>query len=137
MLDSKRFDQLIKEMESVFDAVIIDSPPSLALVDALIVAKRAAGIVLVVRSFVTPKYAGRQVVEQLREAGVKLLGVVLNNVDQPKGGYSYGGAYHYGRYGQYYARYYGGDTDAGAPKSFMGKLAAAFGMKSKAGSKKN
>ena len=135
MIDSPRFDALVKEMESHYDMVIFDSPPSFSLVDSLVLGKRVAGMVLVVRSFVTPKQAGRQVADQLRDAGVPLLGVALNNVDQPKSGNTYGGAYYYGRYGKYHAKYYGDDKDSGAPKSLWARISGSF--KSSTGSGKS
>lgn len=108
LLDSERFGKLIAEMESKFDMVVIDSPPGYSLVDSLVIGKHVGGLVLVTRSFVTPKQAARQCVERLRVAGVRLLGVVLNNIDLP--GSYYGGAYYDGRYGQYYAEVPGGGT---------------------------
>jgi capsular exopolysaccharide synthesis family protein len=101
ILDSKRFASAVEEMKTKFDTVIFDSPPSLTLVDALVMARFTEGLLLVVRSFSTSKGAARQLVEMVRRANLRLLGVVLNNIDVP-GGYYYGG--YYRRYQYYYAR---------------------------------
>lgn len=101
ILDSVQFDNIIEHMHSRFDMCIFDSPPGLSMVDSLILGKHTDGLILVVRSFVTPKGAAQHFVERIHEARVPLLGVVLNNVDLPKSGYHYG-AYYYGRYTDYY-----------------------------------
>ena len=102
MLDSARFHQLIGELQKQYDLLIFDSPPALNLVDSVVIGKRVDGLVLVVRSFVTNKFAAQQVAKQVAATKVKLLGVVLNNVDMPAGTYYYS-SYYYNRYGSYYA----------------------------------
>ncbi len=103
MLDSDRFDQLLVELQAQYDLLIFDSPPVLNLVDSLVVGKRVDGLVLVVRSFVTNKFAAQQVGKQIVASKVKMLGVVLNNVDIPAGAYYQYSSYYYSRYGNYYA----------------------------------
>ncbi len=100
LLDSIRFTDLIRGLESKFDLIIIDSPPSITLVDSLVTARNTGGIILVVRSFVTLKTAVRQVTARIHESGVRLLGVVLNNVDVPRSARYY--TSYYSRYGYYY-----------------------------------
>jgi polysaccharide biosynthesis transport protein len=101
MLDSARFGQLLETLRSQFDLLIIDSPPSLNLVDSLVIGKHVDGLLLVVRSFATNKFAAQQMSKQIAISGVKPLGVVLNNVDMPSGTYYYS-SYYYNRYGSYY-----------------------------------
>ena len=101
MLDSARFGKLIEELLKRYELIIFDSPPSLNLVDALVIGKRVDGLVLVARTFVTNKFAAQQVARQIQASKVKMLGVVLNNVDMPAG--TYYSSYYYGRYGSYYA----------------------------------
>ncbi len=103
MLDSARFRQLLGELKGQYDLLIFDSPPSLNLVDSLVLGKQMDGLMLVVRSFVTNKFAARQVVRQVEASHVRMLGVVLNNVDMPAGSYYYYSTYYYNRYGGYYA----------------------------------
>jgi len=111
LLDGKAFEDLMAKLYEVYDFVVIDSPPGFALVDSLIIAKHTDGLLLVVRSFVTPKAAAQQFATRLSEAGARLLGIVMNNVDTPRGGrYGYGG-YYYGGRGKY-GKYYRQDDDA-------------------------
>jgi len=106
LLEGKRLEALIRDLHSDYDFIVIDSPPGFSLVDSLILAKHTDGLILVVRGFVTPKAAAEQFANRLSEADARLLGVVMNNVDTPRGGYYYGyGGYYYGgrsKYGKYY-----------------------------------
>lgn len=71
--------------------------------DSLVVGKQVDGLVLVVRSFVTNKFAAQQVSKQIVASKVKMLGVVLNNIDIPAGAYYQYSSYYYSQYGNYYA----------------------------------
>ena len=100
MLDSMRFGQLIEELLKRYELLIFDAPPALNLVDALVIGKRVDGLVLVVRTYVTNKFAAQQMVKQIVASKVKMLGVMLNNVDMPPE--TYYSSYSYNRYGSYY-----------------------------------
>lgn len=108
LLDSPRLDALLQQMLEKFDLVIFDSPPGLSLVDANVISRHVDGLLLVVRSFSTEKAAVMHVADELRADNVRLLGVVLNNVDVPEN-----------RYGYYYSkyRYYYYTTDDGRGES--------------------
>ena len=119
MLDSMRFRHLVEELKTQYDLLIFDSPPALNLVDSLVIGKHVDGLVLVVRSFVTNKFAAQQVGKQIAASKVKLLGVVLNNVDMPSGSYYYYSPYYYyNRYGHYYAE----DGQSERPKKRRGRF---------------
>ncbi len=102
LLESDRFAAFLAAARKRYDFVVIDSPPGFSLVDPLVIAKQVDGLVLVVRSFVTPKAAAQQFTTRLSEADARLLGVVLNNVDTPKA-VGYYGYYGHGKYTEYYA----------------------------------
>ena len=65
--------------------------------DAIVAGRRTDGAILVVYGGVTPKAAVRQFADLMRDAGVKVLGVVLNNLEEERALY-YGRYYHYGYY---------------------------------------
>jgi capsular exopolysaccharide synthesis family protein len=79
LLGSKKMDELLKELEEVFDLVIFDTPPVLAVTDAQILANKCDGVVLVTSSGKTENEAALKAKELLESAQGKLLGVVLNN----------------------------------------------------------
>ena len=68
-------------MHGWFDWVIVDTPPVLAVTDAVILAPLAAGVAFVIRSEMTPRRHVRRALETLMSGQPKLHGVVLNGVD--------------------------------------------------------
>jgi polysaccharide biosynthesis transport protein len=81
-----------------FDAVIVDSPPVLAVADAVVLSQFVDGVVVVTSLGKTQRAALGRSVEVLRNGQANLLGLVLNRVGGNQG-YGYG---NYG-YGQKYA----------------------------------
>lgn len=79
-----------------FDWVVIDSPPALALTDALSLAQSADGTLLVARAGKTPTKAVEDVIELLGRKSI--LGVLLNGAEEKhKGYYKYRNYYHDGK----------------------------------------
>jgi protein-tyrosine kinase len=90
LLHSERMRQLLERMSLIFDWIILDSPPALAVHDASILADMCDGVLFVVRAGSTDFELATKASSEFREKN--LLGVVLNRVDK---GDSYGG-YYYG-----------------------------------------
>jgi protein-tyrosine kinase len=90
LLHSDRMKQLLDRMSLIFDWIILDSPPALAVHDASILADMCDGVLFVVRAGVTDFEMASKASSEFREKN--LLGVVLNRVDKSD---SYGG-YYYG-----------------------------------------
>jgi len=67
-----------------FHTVIIDAPPMLNLPDARILGRLADGVVLVVRSADTMRYAAVAAKQRLTEDGTRVLGTILNQWDPRK-----------------------------------------------------
>ncbi|WP_353949002.1 CpsD/CapB family tyrosine-protein kinase [Sporolactobacillus sp. Y61] len=78
LLSSVVMESFIKHALTLFDTVIIDTPPVLAVTDAQILANLCDGTVLVVRSGETEKEAALKAKDLLSKAKAKVLGVVLN-----------------------------------------------------------
>ncbi len=91
VLTSAKFRAMIDELRTRYDRIIIDLPPFLAASDALIVSRSGDGIVMVVRFGQASKYGLKIAEETLRTSGLKLVGVVLNDISR-EDSYSY---YHY------------------------------------------
>ena len=98
LLASEKMRQILDELESEFDLVIIDSTPTI-VTDSQLIAARVDGVLLVLWPGRTHAEAARSSVEQYRRVGARLLGVVMNNI-QPGQGYGYTpyANYHYYRY---------------------------------------
>ena len=112
ILGSEAMHRVIDELRGYADIIILDTPPSAVLVDAMMMTKHVDGVAYVVMS----DYARRRYIvdgiEELTSIEANLLGCILNGSGSGSGGYGYYGRYgHYGRYGYYgyghYSSYYG------------------------------
>jgi len=90
LLHSERMKQLLERMSLIFDWIILDSPPALAVHDASILADMCDGVLFVVRAGSTDFELATKASSEFHDKN--LLGVVLNRVEK---GDSYGG-YYYG-----------------------------------------
>ncbi len=70
---------LLQRVEALFDWIIIDSPPALPVSDASMLAKACDGVLLVVRSNVTPIDMARRARQEFPEQS--LVGIVLNGTN--------------------------------------------------------
>ena len=110
LLNSERFDQLLKEGREQFDYLIIDTPPLGSVIDSAIIGSRCDGTILVIAGGEISYRFAQDVFAQLKQADCHVLGCILNKVDL-SGGKGYYGKY-YGRYyGKYYGNYYGEGSD--------------------------
>jgi capsular exopolysaccharide synthesis family protein len=98
LLHSERMKHLLDNVAHIFDWVILDSPPTLAVHDASILADMCDGVLFVVRAGSTDSALAEKAVSEFREKN--LLGVVLNRVEKNDS------------YGEYY---YGYSDDKAAP----------------------
>jgi succinoglycan biosynthesis transport protein ExoP len=112
LLLTKRFEIVLGELARRFDRIILDSPPVQAVTDAVVLAKRVDGVVLVVRASKTMRDELRRSTRMIRDIGGAIVGVIVNELDARDSYYGYGGygGYGYGRYG----RYYGHDAEGEA-----------------------
>jgi polysaccharide biosynthesis transport protein len=94
LLASDRMKHLIAEMRSKYAYVIFDSPPVLAVTDAIVLAANADGVVLTVHGGKTPRELVQRSAERLRQANIPVLGALLNNLDLHQYGYTYKKGYY-------------------------------------------
>lgn len=93
LLGSNRMAELIGELEEMFDLVIFDTPPILAVTDAQVVATRVDGVIVVVRSGIANKNEVRKTKDLLDVVNANVIGAVYNGEDANKLGYGYGYGY--------------------------------------------
>jgi len=101
LLGSTRMTTLLNSLRKHYAHILIDSPPSLAVTDAVVLSKSVDGVILVIRAGYTAKEIIRSGIAQFRAVGTHILGAVLNGVDMSRDRYHY----------QYYYYYYGKDGD--------------------------
>jgi succinoglycan biosynthesis transport protein ExoP len=98
LIASARFAMLLKDLTLTYDVIILDSPPVLAVSDAMSIARSADATVLVVDAQTTQKDIVERAVKSMRAAGAPIVGVILNRHRPPNAGDK--------RYAQAIARYY-------------------------------
>ena len=81
LLASQSMDDLIETLRSVSDFVLIDTPPSLVVADALELAPKSDGIVVVCDGSKTTRQAATHLRQQLERVGGLIVGGILNNLD--------------------------------------------------------
>ncbi|HDR4694590.1 TPA: CpsD/CapB family tyrosine-protein kinase [Bacillus cereus] len=89
LLGYRKMDEVLLEAYKMFDIVLIDTPPVMAVTDAQILANKCDGIVLVARSEKTEKDKLIKVKQILDKASGKLLGVILNDKREEQEPYGY------------------------------------------------
>lgn len=91
LLDSNRMSLLIKEFEDVFDLIIFDTPPVIAVTDAQVMASKVDGTIFVINKGVANKEWVKKSKELLDMVHANVLGVVFNRVELSNEDYYYYG----------------------------------------------
>jgi len=89
LLHSERFRHFLEKVQGQYDQVILDSPPVVAVTDAVILSTMVDSAVLVIRAYKTSKDLAKHGVRLLRDVGAPLTGVVLNAVNVNREEYDY------------------------------------------------
>jgi polysaccharide biosynthesis transport protein len=101
LLASTNMRDVLLELREQYDHIVLDTPPTLSVTDAVVLSPRADAIVLVIRSGQTTKHALRRSRDILMQVNAKVAGVLLNAVDLSSPDYYYYYEYQ-GKYAQYY-----------------------------------
>lgn len=78
VFESPAFNDLLVDLRSFFDLVLIDAPPALLVSDAIAVAKYTQGVILVYAAEQTERAHLKHNLEQFRKTGAPILGVIMN-----------------------------------------------------------
>ena len=100
LLGSKQMEAMIAALRPDYDFIILDTPPVLAVADALVVSRVADAIILLVRYGMVQRHVAQRCIDLLERSGGHFLGVVVNAVDFKSPEYSE-------YYGRKYSDYYG------------------------------
>ena len=101
VLGSDACHRALDTLNELFDLVIIDSPPVVAVTDAVVLSTHVDGVIIVVKSFKVARDLVLQAKRQLTDVEARLIGVVLNDFDIQRKSYGY----------YYYYTYYGAERD--------------------------
>jgi capsular exopolysaccharide synthesis family protein len=110
LLSSERMRQLVANLkQGPFDWVVIDTPPVLAVTDAIILTPLVDGVTFVVGAEMTRRRLAERAVQMIMASRPKVVGAVLNRVNFDRN------KYYYSRYyGYQYKSYYGTSTSGSA-----------------------
>ncbi|MFZ0537162.1 MAG: polysaccharide biosynthesis tyrosine autokinase [Candidatus Sulfotelmatobacter sp.] len=112
LLASTNMRDVLQELRGRYDHIVVDTPPTLSVTDAVVLSPRADAIVLVIRSGQTTKQALRRSRDILMQVNAKVSGVLLNAVDLSSPDYYYYYEYQ-GKYAGYYHDHSSHDDDDG------------------------
>ncbi len=107
LLSSERMKQLIANLkQGPFDWVVIDTPPVLAVTDAVILTPLVDGVTFVLGAEMTRRRLAERAVQMLMVSRPRVVGAVLNRVNFDRN------KYYYSRYyGYQYKSYYGSSAN--------------------------
>lgn len=89
LLGSKRMDELMKELENIFDLIVYDMPPVIAVTDAQIMASKTDGTIFVLPKGLATKEEVMKSKELLEMVNANVLGAIFNRVEKSSDNYYY------------------------------------------------
>ena len=81
-LGSKRMDEILSELKTLAEVVILDSAPVLVFADAIVLSRRIDGVIVVIQAGKTKRSAITQAFFDLQNANAHLLGSIFNQSPQ-------------------------------------------------------
>jgi capsular exopolysaccharide synthesis family protein len=99
LLDSPRFKEILAELGTDFDWIVLDAPPVMPVTDSIVLCRKVTGLLVIAAAESTPLPALQTMLERLRPTRVPVVGAVLNRADLRRRGY-------------YYAEYYQRDFES-------------------------
>lgn len=95
LLSTQKFADMLTHLSGQFDHILIDTPPILAVTDGIIISQYAGVNLVVARYAKTQMKELELTVNRFEQAGVKVTGFILNDIQREAGGYGYGYNYAY------------------------------------------
>jgi capsular exopolysaccharide synthesis family protein len=108
LLASSQMAEILTSLRDHYDHIVMDTPPTLSVTDAVVLSPCADAVVLVIRCGQTTKPALRRSREILSQVNARVSGVLLNAVDLTSPDYYY----YYEYQGKYGHRYYDDDEES-------------------------
>jgi polysaccharide biosynthesis transport protein len=130
LLSSDKMARILEAAKKAADMVIVDSPPFL-VADASILASRMDGVLLLVYPGKTPIDAALTTLEQMKRAGARIVGVVMNRIPRNRSHYYSGYRYYSSHYQGHYDYFYMDEKPVGKMRRLPARLKKMFSGKKK------
>jgi tyrosine-protein kinase Etk/Wzc len=95
LLMNERFTVLLDKLKPLYDLIIIDTPPILAVTDAAVIGNHAGTSLMVLRFALNQSREITLAKQRFEQNGVEIKGAIFNAVERRHGGYSSYGYYEY------------------------------------------
>ncbi|NOJ68864.1 polysaccharide biosynthesis tyrosine autokinase [Acinetobacter indicus] len=95
LLSTQKFADMLTHLSSQFDHILIDTPPILAVTDGIIISQHAGVNLVIARYAKTQMKELELTINRFEQAGVKVNGIILNDIQRSSAGYGYGYNYSY------------------------------------------
>jgi capsular exopolysaccharide synthesis family protein len=80
LVGSESMKRLLAGLKDRYDFILVDTPPVMAVADALLISRAVDSVLFVVRSGVTPRPIAREARQKLVHVKARIIGVILNDV---------------------------------------------------------
>ena len=84
LLHTDRFSQILEQLGERYERIIFDSPPVGAVTDALVLAAKTDGVLMVLRAGKSSWQASVRTRRRFEDVGARVYGAILNGVDLDK-----------------------------------------------------
>ena len=116
LIGSKRMAEFLQILRERYDRIVVDCPPISAVSDPLMIAAMTDGVVFVTKFNKIRREHARKSVQRVQNAGIHIIGNVLNDIDfEGKDSYYYSYYYYQNRY--YSSHYRSGGSESGRKAS--------------------
>ncbi|WP_411689122.1 polysaccharide biosynthesis tyrosine autokinase [Acinetobacter indicus] len=95
LLSTTQFATMLNQLSEQYDHILIDTPPILAVTDGIIISQYAGVNLVIARYAKTQMKELELTINRFEQAGVKVNGIILNDIQRSSAGYGYGYNYSY------------------------------------------
>ncbi|WP_180088192.1 polysaccharide biosynthesis tyrosine autokinase [Acinetobacter sp. YH01025] len=95
LLSTNQFAAMLNQLSEQYDHILIDTPPILAVTDGIIISQHAGVNLVIARYAKTQMKELELTINRFEQAGVKVNGIILNDIQRSSAGYGYGYNYSY------------------------------------------
>ncbi|WP_168408988.1 polysaccharide biosynthesis tyrosine autokinase [Acinetobacter indicus] len=95
LLSTTQFSAMLNQLSEQYDHILIDTPPILAVTDGIIISQHAGVNLVIARYAKTQMKELELTINRFEQVGVKVNGIILNDIQRSSAGYGYGYNYSY------------------------------------------